>query len=160
MSIKEIVNFMKNKSISRIGRILNRLINIRAWADWDRIRSSALFLLNSIKFYFVPDKGEMKETFEEAKKRLNLSDADLLERQNGFLMVCRVMLVWAVLFFIYAMYLFYYMSIIGGVLSLVVMFIALTFAFRYHFWSFQIKERQLGCTIHQWFKRGLLGDQS
>ena len=160
MSIKEIVNFMKNKSISRIGRVFNRLINIRFWSDWDRAQANSHYLLERIKFYFVPQKPQETETFEQAKKRLQLSDADLLARQKGFIFICKIMLVWAAFFLIYAAYLFYTAGFIGGILSLVAMFLALTFAFRYHFWSFQIKQRQLGCTIYQWFKMGLLGEQS
>ena len=160
MSIKEIVNFMKNKSISRIGRVFNRLINIRSWSDWDRVQSNTLFLLNQAKSYVVPEKGQVTETFEQAKKRLQLTDADLLSRQKGFLFVCHIMLVWAAFFLIYALYHFFTAGIIGGLLSLVAMSLSLTFAFRYHFWAFQIKQRQLGCTIYQWFKMGLLGEKS
>ena len=150
---------MKNKSGSRIGRVLSKIINVRLWFDWDRMKSFSLFLWNGIKKFFVPQQTTDTESFAAAKKRLNLTDADLDARKKGLLRTSILMLVFAGLFFIYAMYHFYCHTFKGAILSLVVMFIALVLAFRYHFWYFQIKEHKLGCSIHEWFKRGLMGDK-
>lgn len=149
---------MKNKSGSRIGRVLSHIINLRSWFDWDRMKSLTLFLWYGAKKFFVPQQGTEKESFEAAKKRLHLTDADLLVRQKGLLRVSILMVVFAFLFLLYALYHFYCHSIKGGILSLVVMLVALTLAFRYHFWYFQIKERKLGCSIHEWYKN-LMGDK-
>ncbi len=150
---------MKNKSGSRIGRVLVSILNVRAWSDWDRMRSFTRYLVKAIKKFFVPQESTEKESFAEAKKRLKLTDNDLLMRQKGLLRVCILMVVFAFLLFAYATYLFYYLSFKGGILSLVVMSIALVLAFRYHFWYFQIKEQKLGCTIQEWYKRSIKGDK-
>lgn len=150
--------FMKNKSESRIGRVLASIFNIRSWFDWDRFKTLTLFLWNGAKKFFVLQQGTENETFEAAKKRLHLTDADLLSRQQGLLRVSIVMIVLAFLFFLYSVYHFYCHSFKGGLLSLVVMSLALTLAFRYHFWYFQIKERKLGCSFHEWYKN-LMGDK-
>lgn len=144
---------MKNKSSSRIGRILVSLFNIRAWFDWDRMKGFTRYLMNGIKRFFVAQKPTETETFEEAKKRLKLTEKALLSRQKGLLRVSLLMVFFAFLLFCYALYHFYYVQILGGALSLVVMTIALTLAFRYHFWYFQIKERKLGCTVNEWFEQ-------
>ena len=150
--------FMKNKSRSRIGRVLSHLINLRSWFDWDRMKSLTLFLWFGIKKFFVPQQGAEGESFEAAVKRLKLTDADLLVRQKGLLRISLLMVFFALLFFAYAIYLFVGHSFKGGILSLVVMSIALTLAFRYNFWYFQIKKRKLGCSIHDWSK-SLMGDK-
>ena len=76
---------MKNNSGSRIGRVLSRIINLRSWFDWDRIRSFTLYIINGFKKFFVPQKVEKGESFEAAKKRLKLNDSDILARQIGLL---------------------------------------------------------------------------
>jgi intracellular multiplication protein IcmV len=151
---------MKNKkSDSRIIRVLSSLINVRAWFDWERLKSFTRYLVNGVKKFFVPQKTTDTETFEAAKKRLNLTDKDLLARQKGLLRVSLLMAFFAILLFIYSMYHFYYFNIKGGVLSLVVMLIAGVLAFRYNFWYFQIKERKLGCSIREWYKKSFTGDK-
>ena len=150
---------MKNKSGSRIGRILSKLINLRLWFDWDRMKSLTFFLWDGIKKFFVPQRATNTETFAAAKKRLGLTDEVLLSRQKGLLRVSILMVIFAFLFLVYAIYNFCYLNILGGILSLVVMCIALVLGFRYHFWYFQIKERKLGCSIHEWFKQNLMGDK-
>ena len=149
---------MKNKSGSRIGRVLSRIINLRSWFDWDRMKSLTLFLWNGAKKFFVPQQGPESESVEAAKKRLHLTDAGLLVQQKGLLRVSMLMVFFAFLLFLYAIYQFYCHSIKGGILSLVVMLIAVALAFRYNFWYFQIKERKLGCSIHEWY-RNLMGDK-
>lgn len=150
---------MKNNRPSRTLRILTRLINIRKWSDWDRMKSMTRNLAISIKKFFIPQKIKHKESFAVAKKRLNLSNQDVIKRQNGLFRLALLMLSISALLFIYASYNFYYTNYMCGFLSLIVMSIALTLAFRYHFWYFQIKNRRLGCSIKEWFTHGLRGSK-
>ena len=149
---------MKKKPMSRTTGLIKTLFNVRSWADWDRMKAFTLYLLNGTKQYLVPQKTVDKESFKEAKKRLNLTDADLLARQKGLLRVSLIMVFFAFSLFVYAIYHFIYLQFLGGILSLVVMCIALVMAFRYHFWYFQFKENKLGCTTQEWFKY-LMGDK-
>lgn len=151
---------MKNKSGSRIGRVLTRIINIRSWVDWDRMKVFTRYLVNGFRKFFVPQKKGPGESFEAAQKRLKLKDSDLLARQTGLLRLSILMVTIALLLLAYSIYLFTSRGYMGGLVSLVVMFIALVLAFRYHFWYFQIKERKLGCTIQEWFKQGLMGEKN
>jgi len=151
---------MKNRSESRIVRIFKRIINVRLWMDWDRLKSFNLYMISVIKNLFIPQKPNVTESFEAAKKRLNLSDAVILARQKGLLRLTILMLSCAFLLFIYAIYLLFLGGYRGSLISLVVMCIALVLAFRYHFWYFQIKERKLGCTFHEWFTKCLMGGKN
>jgi intracellular multiplication protein IcmV len=150
---------MKNKSGSRVFRVLSRIFKLRAWSDWDRMKSFTRYLVDGIIKFFVPQKNKVVESFEAAKKRLDLSDKVLLERQKGLLRLSIFMVVIALLLFVYSVYLFVTGGYRGGIVGIVVMLIALTLAFRYHFWYFQIRERKLGCTIQEWFKQGLMGEK-
>ena len=150
---------MKNTKRSKLGGLLKTVFNVRAWSDWDRMKAFSLYLGEGFKKFFVPQKRQGTETFAAAKKRLNLTDGDLLVRQKGLLRLSILMVVFAVLIFFYSLYLFTQSGNMGGVVGLVVMLIALVLAFRYHFWYFQIKERKLGCTIQEWFNHGLKGNR-
>ena len=150
---------MKKTSESRTKRVFNRIFNVRTWADWDRMKSFTLYLTRGIKNLFVPQEKELEESFAAAQARLNLSDADMQVRQKSLYRLSLLMVVMAFLLFGYAIYHLVLANFLACILSLVVMTIALVLAFRYHFWYFQIKQRKLGCSLHEWFRQGLMGDK-
>lgn len=150
---------MKKKSGSRVVRVFNRIFKIRAWADWDRMKAFTLYLGNGFMRLFVPVKNVETESFDEAMARLKINNADLLIKQKALFRLSIVMVCAASLIFIYAGYHLFYGTFRATLVSLVLMMIALVLAFRYHFWYFQIKNRKLGCTFNEWYKKGLLGEK-
>ena len=154
------VKFMKNQpSGSRVGRVFKGIFNVRLWIDWDRTKAYLLYIFFGIKKYFVPQTSTSEESFLAAKKKLEISDEMLLKQQNSLLRLSLLMLGFAVLMLIYVVYQLIQHSFFGVVVSLIVMCLALVFAFRYHFWYFQVKTRKLGCTLTEWFRHGLMGDK-
>lgn len=149
---------MKKKSGSRIERIITRIVNIRTWFDWERVRSFTVFLIQGFKRLFVPQQSAESESFDEAVSELKLTSTDLLIKQKALYRLSLVMLATAVLILGYVAYQLFWGSFKAALLSFVVMMIALVLAFRYHFWYFQIKEHKLGCTFQEWFRQGLLGE--
>lgn len=150
---------MKKQQGSRIVNVFSRIFNVRSWVDFDRTKSFTLYLVNGFKRMFVPQKNESGETFDEAMSRLNLSEKELQDRKTALYRLSLLMSAAAILIFGYAIYHVLYGSYRAVIVSLVVMLIALALAFRYHFWYFQIKERKLGCTMQEWYRKGLLGDK-
>ncbi|HAT6977567.1 TPA: type IV secretion protein IcmV [Legionella pneumophila] len=150
---------MKKKSGSRIVRVFTRIINVRKWFDWDRMRSLTLYLVNGIKRLFIPQEPTHVESFDEAARKLKLSEADLVIKQKALLRLSIIMVIAAFMIFIYTGYQFLYGSWKATIISLVVVMIALVLAFRYHFWYYQIKQRKLGCTVKEWYRQGLLGEK-
>ncbi|WP_028388891.1 type IVB secretion system protein IcmV [Legionella fairfieldensis] len=150
---------MKNKSESRIVKLFNNIINIRAWADFDRVKTFTLYLVNSFKKFFIPQKRGKSESFEEAMLRLNISETDLQAKKKALYRLSLLMCAAAIFILTYAIYHIVYGNIRAVLVSLVLMLIALVLAFRYHFWYFQIKERKLGCTFREWYKQGLMGEK-
>lgn len=139
--------------------MFKRVINIRSWLDWDRLRSSTRYIGTTIKNMFVPQKAEGSESFNEAISTLKLSEEDLTAKQNSLYRLSMVMLSIALIIFMYSGYQLYVVHIKASLVSLIVMMIALALAFRYHFWYFQIKKRKLGCTFKEWYRQGLLGEK-
>lgn len=160
---------MKKKSNSRFARVLGRIFNIRTWFDWERMKVFTLYVGHALKNLFMIDTGDTKkkpvenlpltESFASAQRSFKLSEADLLIQQKSLFRLSLLMAFIALLIFIYSFYHFIYGTVLAGLISLVVMMIALALSFRYHFWYYQIKTRQLGCSISEWFKKGLLGEK-
>jgi intracellular multiplication protein IcmV len=148
---------MKKTAKSRITTVFRRIFNIRAWFDFDRVKSFTIYLGNGLKRMFVPQTNVKGESFEEAMTRLNLSEEDLISKQSALYRLSVLMCGAASFIFAYAVYHLFYGSYRAVIVSLVIMMIALVLAFRYHFWYFQIKERKLGCSISEWYRQGLMG---
>ncbi len=150
---------MKSKSKSNTKRLFKRVVNPRAWSDFDRVRAGQRYIVGVCKTYFVPQapvRGPT-EDFTEAKTRLHLTDEMLQNRKNALLRLTLLMLFIASLLFIYILYNLFNAHFLAAGLSTVVLSIALVLAFRYHFWYFQIKQQKLGCTLSEWFQQGLMG---
>ncbi|WP_115703507.1 type IVB secretion system protein IcmV [Legionella sainthelensi] len=151
---------MKKHHRSRIGTLFSQIFKIRIWFDWERIKAITVSLGNGIKHLFVPHQNiETEESFTDATMKFGLSDEILLSKQKALFRLSMFMMLLAVLILGYAGYQLYSGSIKAFVVSLVVTLIALVLAFRYHFWYFQIKNRKLGCTFNEWYRRGLLGEK-
>ncbi len=148
---------MQKPSQSRVKRLFTSVFNVKSWIDLERIRSGKRYIVEQCSTYFVPRKIKKIESFDSAKARLNLSDQDVLVRQHGLLRLSLIMIGAAIIVFAYLMYNLFYAYYAAALVSLVVMMIALVLAFRYHFWYFQIKHKQLGCSVREWFRQGILG---
>ncbi|KGP62798.1 type IV secretion protein IcmV [Legionella norrlandica] len=150
---------MKKKPGSRIVRVFTRIINVRKWSDWDRMKSLTMYLVNGVKRLFLPQTPTQVESFDEAVKKLKLNDADLIIKQNALFRLSIIMVIAAFGLFVYMGYQLFYGTFKAAIISLIIVLIALVLAFRYHFWYFQIKHRKLGCTIKEWYRQGLLGEK-
>lgn len=153
---------MKNPKKSRTANFLFSVFNVRSWIDYDRLRSFTAYLWGGIKKIFVPQKVKVVDTsanFADMVASLNLSDEDLKSREKGLYRSSLVMGSAAAIIFLYALYNMISGNIRATIVSLVITLLALVLGFRYHFWYYQIKEKKLGCTFREWYKRGLLGEK-
>ncbi|HHT0592538.1 TPA: type IVB secretion system protein IcmV [Legionella anisa] len=147
------------KKQSRIVRLVSRIINVRRWFDWERMKAFTMYLGNGFKRLFVPQKKVEGESFNEAVQLLNLSYESILLKQKSLFRLSIIMVLAALLILGYAGYQLFFGSIKAFLVSLIVTLIALVLAFRYHFWYYQIKNRKLGCTFNEWYRQGLLGEK-
>lgn len=148
---------MKKKSGSRLGRALRKRINPRAWSDFDRLKRGQAFIFDlASRLFVIQGKVNETESFEDAQSKLGLTDAQLLSRQKSLFRLTMMMLSIAAIVFIYSAYHLFKARYSSALLSLAVSLIAVSLAFRYHFWYFQIKQRKLGCSLIEWFKQGVM----
>ena len=148
---------MKSKSNSKTKRLFKRIVNPRAWSDFDRLHAGQRYIVSVCRTYFVPQESKAIESFDEAKKRLHLTDKLLMEQKKSLFRLSILMLFIACLLLIYTLYNLFNAHLLAAGLSTMVLSIALVLAFRYHFWYFQIEQQKLGCTLREWFRLGLMG---
>jgi len=127
-----------------------RLFNVKAWISYEQILSFA----RSIKEVFNTLTGKkvskQKETFDEAVQRLKLSEKDITEKTEQFLLMARLYFFSSLALFFYALYLLFNLHILATIVSLVLTVFLAVSAWREHFWYMQMTKRQLGCTLNDW----------
>lgn len=132
------------------GYVFN--FRVDKWFGLDQFKSSSGQLVDEAKTIFVGEKASRTETFEQALQRLNVTEQELQARLKEFRRLLVVYLLVALVLFVYSTYIAYaYDNILGFFMGLAVTTYALSHAFKYHFWIFQITHKKLGCSLKEWF---------
>ena len=147
---------MQAERQSRVTSLFKRIFKVKYWSDSERVKSFFHYVVEMFKRLFVIRPKPAKESFEQAKARLKLTDGALLKKERALFRLSVFMAVIGVLMVLYSLYQGVYGTFQGILLSLVVSLLAWVFAFRYHFWYFQIRQKKLGCSFMVWFNKGLL----
>ncbi len=132
------------------GFMGRHFFNVRRWVSYDFLRNSGVDIYKSGRAVFKAPTLEKPESFDEAVKRLNLSEYNLKNRYNACRNTFVVFLIFAALLAIYTLYLLFHGVFLGAILALAVTALVSVHAFKYHFWMFQIKNRKLGCSFDEW----------
>ncbi len=133
------------------------VFNYRKAGGVDNIKQSSSSLRDSLRKFFVPGTGQVKESFEGAKSRLSLSNKQIEERKREFLRLAYIMLSVTVGIFFYFIYHVVSGNGLSSVVSFVMIFLGAAVTFRYHFWYFQLCQGKLGCTFKEYFHYAILG---
>lgn len=126
------------------------------WLDYKNLKSNTQYYMNQFRSLYHIEPLSRTETFEEALHRLNLTPEFLASQQKHYLFLIYFYLILASSIFCYCLWLILHGNIMGSLMSLAVTLYALSFAFRYHFWKYQIQKRRLNCSfsewLHDWFR--------
>lgn len=150
----------KQQTGSRTRSFITRIFDVRGWTDWDRGKSTIIFITDTIKRLFIlqPRKTTASTTsFNAAVKRYQLTPEQIEIKKIALWRLSMLMLTLGSLLSLYLIYQIIYGHILAILLSIVVTLIAFILAFRYHFWYFQMKQKKLGCTVREWFRQSILG---
>lgn len=138
---------------------LNEGLNVKKWLGVNHLKQDTKYLKNMITEVLSPDqsKADKFETFEQCLLRLQLTETDVVKRMRTHLITSVAMFILTIFLAIYMGYLTYCHLYRGTLLCAVLTMLVLTFAFREHFYYFQMKKRRLGCTVMEWVKFLFLG---
>jgi intracellular multiplication protein IcmV len=152
------------KPFKLMGKVVKPFVNFPQWMGWKQISSSSRDLKDLAKAVFrmklekTEEEKPVGETFEQAMARLNINDEKLIQRQKQFLKLAIFYFALGLTLFIYAIHLFitthFFLASSVTIILSVLMF---TYAYRQHFWYFQIKSRKLGRTFKDWVAFALKG---
>lgn len=134
-----------------IGKVFLPKVSFKAILGTRELKETAQLSHDLAKEAFTVDETVRQENFNQAARRLKLTSTDIVERQKRCMLIAGLFLLAAFLCFAYTIYLAFQGAIMGFFLGLSVSFLGLTYAFRYHFWAFQLKHHKLGCTLKEWW---------
>lgn len=122
------------------------------WFGYRQVKETTLWIWATVRgLFFIPAEPARKETFEEAKVRLRLTEEDIKETEKDYYFYALLFLGCAIVAFIGGFILLVkFKTLSGFILALATTGIFLSQAFRNHFLYFQIHMRKLGCTYEEW----------
>lgn len=128
--------------------------NVKKMLDLDSLKGNAKVVSSLVSSFSGSSSvaGKVvKETFDAAVKRQQLTEADLQKRLHNARHVAKFCAIGALLVLLYTGYLFFTVSYLSGTVSLMVVLLLMSYAFRESFNGFQIEQRRLGCSVKEWF---------
>ncbi len=132
-------------------------VNPSGWLDTNFLRMQNNVLWAALRGLFTKETQQRTESFEQAVQRLGLTEQDIQNVQTSYRHYALGLLLVGLILFCYAFFLlFYYKTFAGWLLGLAASALLFGQAFRYDFWAFQMKRRQLGASFAEW-KRYVLG---
>ncbi|MBT4963833.1 MAG: hypothetical protein HOI53_05285 [Francisellaceae bacterium] len=135
------------------GKILGVFVNIRAdqWFGFSDHKRNTKYITTRAKELFSVEQANRTEEFEEAMRRLNISDEQLQSTDRYYSKLVYLFVTMATILLAYAFYqIFIYKSLLSTIMVFSLSLYSLVFAFRYHFWRFQLRSRKLGCSFRDW----------
>lgn len=132
---------------------LSKVFSPTQWMGYDSLRQNGFLIGRIFRRAMGQDKKQKLSglSFAQCMAHFNLLEADIQKKMKNMLQIVYFCLILAGLCFMYAMYLLISAKIMPGFVTLILMFVMLSYAFREHFNYFQMRQRRLGCTIKQWF---------
>lgn len=97
-------------------------------------------------------KNAKQENFQSAKKRLNVTDLDLIKNYNNFVYVLYIFLLFCVISIISMFYFLLSAQIMSALISISILSFFIANSFKFSFRAFQIKHQKL-CSVKEWFDR-------
>lgn len=135
-----------------VRRYIRSFFDIPRWMGVNYLKHTAVSMRDLARTMFTIRKPEHEESFEQACKRLGLSEADVSERCQTFLRKAQVYLICCLLVLCYFIYLMLHGHYQASFLTASLTLMLFAFFFREHFWYTQIKHRRLGFTFAEWVK--------
>lgn len=142
---------MAIRDIFKISR--KTFINPSAWIDYEGLKEQTRTIWTTLATLFTAAAPERIETFEEAKERLKLKENEIKARAKIFKYYALFFLLLSFLSIFQSFYLIIkHHSLSGFLIGLCVAALFSAQAFRFDFWSYQMRNHKLGVTFTEWWE--------
>ena len=146
---------MAVRDVFKISR--KTFVNPRGWLGYDTLKAQTQTIWSILTSMTTPAKATRVETFEQAMQRLNLTEVDVKATITAYRCYALGFFIFSLLALAYSFYLlFRYGTYTGWLLGMAVTALFASQAFKFDFWAFQMRRRQLGATFSDW-KKAFLG---
>ncbi len=141
-------------AIKIVKKSIARGWNVTGWVGAKQIKNNTLLIKDLAKSALMVQSNDThpkKESFDQAMRRLNMTEADLQKRiktATQLIFFCGLL---SIPMAAYTLYIFMSHLYLSGFVCLMLTFLLLSYAFREHFNRFQMLQRRLGCTFQDWF---------
>jgi intracellular multiplication protein IcmV len=149
---------MQDMAIRDVFKISRKtFVNPAGWIDYDLLKSQNQTIWEVLRNLFSKPSPVKEESFSAAMKRLKLTEKDVREGATNYRIFAGIFFIFGLLLFFYTFYLlFHHGAFLGWILGLAASTLLFAQAFKYDFWSLQMRRRKLGITFKEW-KESLLG---
>ncbi len=139
---------------SGFRKFASQIVDVRVdrWMNFQGNKDNAAYLFNLAKGLFKRSPPAKLEAFEQVVETQALSNADLHEKSEKYKALALLFVFFAILLLIYTTVLICLGNFMGTCISAALVIYALSQAFRFHFWYFQISQRKLGCSLSEWYR--------
>ena len=125
--------------------------NPSAWIDLSFLAFMQRTIVDVVKNLFQVETPDRTETFEQAMERLKLTEDQVQFGATNFRIYALIFLLLGILVFFYTFYiLFKYKAYFAWLLGMATSALFFSQAFKYDFWSLQMRKRTLGITGREW----------
>ena len=133
-------------------KVVGHVVDVRVdrWVDFTSLQNSTCYFWERAKSLFSIKTAEHPESFEEAIDRMALSPETIVKQSERFLRLALFFVLMTMALVIYAIVLYRLKNWTGMGICLSLSLYALSLAFRFHFWHFQISQKKLGCDVWEW----------
>lgn len=122
----------------------------KQWVSWDFLKSSSIKTYEMLKdIYRIPPKGR-SETFAQAMHRYRLTQEDLHDIKMRYFYHSLMYLAFSFGLVLYLVDGLYQQEFLRAIGTLSLVLLLLSYAFRSHFFYFQITRGKLGCSFYEW----------
>ena len=148
---------MAIRDIFKISR--KTFINPTGWIDYESLKYQNRTIWSILKNLFSVPRPEREESFQAAMKRLGLTEEQVQYGAKNYRLFSIGFFALGLLVLFYSFYLLFgHGAFWGWLIGLGVSALFFAQAFKYDFWSLQMRRRKLGLTFADW-KESVLGDK-
>lgn len=141
---------MAIRDIFKLSR--KTFFNPSGWLGLGSLKANHSAIASSFSQLFKKPTAAYQENFDEAMERLKLTDKDIADRMTVYKRYALIFVLIGFAIFFYAFHFLFMGKILSWLLGIAASGISFSQAFKYHFWSFQLRQRRLGASFSEWKK--------
>lgn len=128
-----------------------RTFNVYQWAGAKALVASGNSIRNLFTEMTVVKKDVRKETFAQAVVRLGLTAKDVQDREKQYRLTSSVFGLFFLFGVVYSVLLYLREDYLTSLMAVAYTMLMFAFFFRESFWYMQVKKRELGKSLKDWF---------